>query len=115
MSKRILFLTHYFPPEVNAPANRTFEHCRIWAKENIVTVITNFPNHPDGKLFPGYRNRLIQKENKDGINVIRLLTFVTANEGFLLRSLNYIWYQIVVILYSTFSRKQYDLVVATSP
>ena len=26
----ILFLTDNFPPEVNAPANRTFEHCREW-------------------------------------------------------------------------------------
>ena len=115
MSKRILFLTHYFPPEVNAPANRTIEHCRIWAKNNRVTVITNFPNHPDGKLFPGYKNRFIQKENIDGIKVIRLLTFVTANEGFFLRSLNYVWYQFVVLLYSIFNRHQYDIVIATSP
>jgi hypothetical protein len=28
---RILFLTHYFTPEVNAPATRTHEHCREWA------------------------------------------------------------------------------------
>jgi len=25
---RILFLSDNFPPEVNAPAGRTFEHCR---------------------------------------------------------------------------------------
>lgn len=24
------FLTDNFPPEVNAPASRTFEHCREW-------------------------------------------------------------------------------------
>ena len=27
---RILFFTHYYPPEVNAPASRTSEHCRAW-------------------------------------------------------------------------------------
>ena len=25
---RILFASHYFPPEVNAPSNRTHEHAR---------------------------------------------------------------------------------------
>jgi len=28
----ILFLTDNFPPEVNAPASRTYEHCREWVK-----------------------------------------------------------------------------------
>lgn len=88
--KRVLFFSHYFPPEVNAPANRLYEHARLWIKDIDVTVITNFPNHPDGKLFPGYRNRLWQKEKYNGIDVIRLWTFITPNEGFVLRSLNYI-------------------------
>jgi glycosyltransferase involved in cell wall biosynthesis len=113
--KKILFLTHYFPPEVNAPANRTFEHCKEWAKEIDVTVITNFPNHPDGKIFNGYRNKLIQKENIEGINVIRLWTFITPNEGFLLRTLNYIIYMIEAVLYATFSKIKFDAVIATTP
>jgi len=37
----ILFLTDNFPPEVNAPASRIFEHCREWVKAgHKVTVIT---------------------------------------------------------------------------
>ena len=37
----ILFLSDNFPPEVNAPANRTFEHTSVWVKEgHKVTVIT---------------------------------------------------------------------------
>jgi glycosyltransferase involved in cell wall biosynthesis len=115
--EKILFLSHYFPPEVNAPANRTYEHCKIWAKEkNVsVTVITNFPNHPDGKIFLGYKNKFIHKEKKDGIDVIRLLTFITANEGFLLRALNYVWYMVVTILYVTLSGVKFDVVIATTP
>jgi len=54
----ILFLTDNFPPEVNAPASRTFEHCREWVKaRHRVTVITCAPNFPKGKVFDGYRNR----------------------------------------------------------
>ena len=28
--KKILFITDNFPPEVNAPASRTYDHCKEW-------------------------------------------------------------------------------------
>ena len=50
------------PPEVNAPANRTHEHCRRWVQDgHEVTVLTGVPNHPRGVIFDGYQNRLIQE------------------------------------------------------
>lgn len=113
--KKLLFLTHYFPPEVNAPANRTYEHCRIWKNDLDITVITNVPNHPDGRIFPGYENKLYQKEVVDGINVIRLWTFITPNEGFILRTLNYIIYMIVAVIYVLISNIKFDIVIATTP
>jgi glycosyltransferase involved in cell wall biosynthesis len=111
----ILFLTHYFPPEVNAPASRTYEHAREWVREVEVTVVTNVPNHPDGKVFPGYKNWLIQKEVIDGINVVRLWTFVTPNEGFLLRSLNYVVYMLAAIIYVLISGIRFEAIIATTP
>ena len=69
---RILFLTENFPPESNAPATRTYEHCMSWVKMGIdVTLITCQPNFPVGKIFDGYSNKLYQTENIDGIKVIR--------------------------------------------
>ena len=52
----ILFLTDNFPPEVNAPATRTFEHINEWIKDDDVkiTVITCFPNFPKGEIFYGF-------------------------------------------------------------
>ena len=88
---KILFLTDNFPPEVNAPATRTYEHCKEWVKQGEeVTVITCTPNFPQGKVYTGYRNRLYQKEIMDGIRVIRIWSYITANEGFLKRTLDYI-------------------------
>ena len=56
---RILFLTDNFPPEMNAPATRTYEHCVKWEKMgHQVTVITCFPNFPKGRVFKGYKNTL---------------------------------------------------------
>src|SRR5665648_30555 len=86
----ILFFTDNFPPEVNAPASRTFEHCREWVKRgHKVTVITGAPNFPKGQVFEGYRNRLRWRETMEGIEVIRVWTYVTSNEGFLRRTLDY--------------------------
>ena len=38
----ILFLTHYFPPEVNAPASRTFEHARLWTSHGLSSAFLAF-------------------------------------------------------------------------
>lgn len=112
---RILFLSHYFPPEVNAPASRTYEHCRHWVKAgHQVSVVTCAPNHPQGKVYDGYRNTLFQREHKDGIEVIRLWTYVTANEGFIKRTLNYISFMIATIIAAPFLAKT-DVVITTSP
>ena len=51
----ILFLSLCFPPKVNAPANRTVEHCREWVLQgHEVHLVTGFPSHPAGKIYPGY-------------------------------------------------------------
>ncbi|MBM5811019.1 MAG: glycosyltransferase family 4 protein [Gammaproteobacteria bacterium] len=111
----ILFLTDNFPPEVNAPASRTFEHCREWVSlGHRVTVITGVPNFPKGRVFEGYRNRLCQTEDMAGIRVIRVWTYITANEGFARRILDYCSYMIAAILAAPFVRGV-DVVVGTSP
>ena len=111
----VLFLTDNFPPEVNAPASRTFEHCREWVKHgHKVTVITCAPNFPKGKVLDGYRNKLWQRETIEGIEVIRVWSYITANEGFLRRILDYQSYMVSAILASLFVRKV-DVIVGTSP
>lgn len=111
----ILFLTDNFPPEFNAPASRTFEHAREWTKlGHQVTIITCAPNFPEGKLFKGYKNKLWQSEDLDGIRVIRVWSYMTANEGFTLRILDYISFMFSSFLASLFVRKP-DVIVGTSP
>jgi len=111
----ILFLTDNFPPEVNAPASRTFEHCREWVRAGRrVTVVTCAPNFPGGKVYEGYRNRLWQTEMMDGIRVVRVWSYITANEGFLKRILDYVSFMVAAVVASPFIRGV-DVVVGTSP
>lgn len=111
---KILFLTDNFPPEVNAPANRTHEHCKEWVEKGVeVTVITCAPNFPKGKVYDGYKNKLYQTEMIDGIKVIRVWSYIAANEGFVKRILDYISYAVMAFFAGLF--KKTDLIVATSP
>lgn len=111
---KILFLSDNFPPEYNAPATRTFEHCREWVRLGVdVTVVTCFPNFPQGKIFPGYKNKLYQKEEIDGIHVIRVWSFISSNRGFFKRTLDFMSYALMAFFVGF--RCKTDMIVATSP
>ncbi|UOY08825.1 glycosyltransferase family 4 protein [Muricauda sp. SCSIO 64092] len=111
---KILFLTDNFPPEVNAPATRTYEHCKEWVKNGEeVTVITCAPNFPEGKVYKGYKNKLYRKEVIDGIQVIRVWTYITANKGFVKRIIDYASFMFMSFFAGLFIKT--DLIIATSP
>lgn len=111
----ILFLTDNFPPEVNAPASRTFEHCREWVRMgHRVTVVTCAPNFPKGRVFDGYKNRLFSRENMEGVEVIRVWSYITANEGFLRRTLDYVSFMAAAVP-ASFLVSRPDVIIATSP
>jgi glycosyltransferase involved in cell wall biosynthesis len=112
---KILFFSHYFAPEGNAPANRTYENCRIWAQQgHDVTVVTCAPNVPNGIVYDGYKNRLFQRQLMDNINVIRVWTYIAANKGAIRRIINYLSYMFSSVFFSLFLKKP-DVIIATSP
>ena len=112
---RILFLSHYFPPEVNAPANRTHEHCRAWAEAgHEVHVVTCVPSHPAGKPFSGYRPGWYGTEMVDGIHVHRVWTYLAPNSGVARRVVNYLSF-IPTAAFRTWRLGRFDIVIGTSP
>ena len=111
----ILFLTDNFPPEGNAPATRTFEHAREWVdKGHKLTVISCAPNFPEGKVFEGYKNKWLSKQKIKGISVWRVKTYITANEGFIKRTIDFFSFMVSSLFFGLFVRKV-DVVVGTSP
>ncbi len=112
---KILFLSHYFPPEINAPASRTAEHCREWVRAgHQVTVVTCAPNHPRGEVYPGYRNGWFLRDEEEGVQIVRLWTFLSANKGFGRRTLNYVSYLISCVAAAPWLPAA-DIVISTSP
>ena len=112
---KILFISDNFPPEVNAPASRTFEHAKRWVAAGAqVTVITCAPNFPQGRVHDGYRNAWRSVESVDGIRVVRVKSYIAGNEGFGRRILDYVSFMSSAVLFGLFESRP-DVVVGTSP
>lgn len=110
----ILFFSHYFYPEGNAPASRVHAFTKRWVKHgHRVTVVTCAPNVPGGVVYEGYRNWLYQVEIIDGVKVVRVWTLLAANKGVKRRILNYLSYLFSAVFFGLFQKA--DVVISTSP
>lgn len=115
---KILYVSQYFPPEMGAPAARVSELARHWVEAgHQVTVLTGFPNHPTGIVPPEYRaklRRLVYREQKDGVDVVRTWLFPCPNRKAHERLLNYLSFVLSGCITGMFLRRP-DIVIATSP
>ena len=112
---KILFLTHYYLPEGNAPASRVSALAKRWVEQgHDVTVVTSAPNVPDGIVYDGYKNKWTSEEVMDGVKVIRIWTYIAPNKGTIKRILNYVSYMFSAFIHCLFMKKP-DVMIATSP
>jgi colanic acid biosynthesis glycosyl transferase WcaI len=115
---KILYVSQYFPPEMGAPAARVSELARHWVKAgHEVTVLTGFPNHPTGIVPPEYRSKLrklVYREQKDGIDIVRTWLFPCPNRKAHERLLNYLSFVLSSCITGIFLRRP-DIIIATSP
>jgi colanic acid biosynthesis glycosyl transferase WcaI len=115
---KILYISQYFPPEMGAPAARVSELARHWVRAgHDVTVLTGFPNHPDGVVRPEYRKdfrRLVCRERVDGVKVVRTWLLPFPNRKAHERMLNYSSFCLSAAITGSFLERP-DVVIATSP
>ncbi len=113
---RILYLTHYFPPEVNAPAVRVSQFATAWMQAgHQVTIVTGFPNHPTGVIPEEYRGKAYQREEYQGVAVHRSFVYAAPNKGFGKRIANYLSFMVSAIWVALTKTGKQDVVIATSP
>ena len=88
MKRRILLITQWFDPE---PTFKGLLFATELVKKGFyVEVITGFPNYPGGKVYPGYKIKVFQSENINGIKVVRLPLYPSHDNSKLKRILNYV-------------------------
>jgi colanic acid biosynthesis glycosyl transferase WcaI len=88
---RVLFLTHYFHPEVGAPQTRLLELASELSRQgHEITVLTGFPNYPDGVIPARYRRRLFAVERLGELRIVRAAVYPAPNRGAARRLLNHL-------------------------
>jgi colanic acid biosynthesis glycosyl transferase WcaI len=113
MAIRILLLSQWFDPEPGAKGI-------VFARELVrhgfeVEVLTGFPNYPGGKVYPGYKIKLIQREVIDGVRVTRVPLYPNHSQSAVKRILNYASYAASSLVYGLFFMQRKDVIYAYHP
>ena len=110
---RILLLTQWFDPE---PTFKGIVFARELVRQGFeVEVVTGFPNYPGGKVYPGYRIKLLQREVIDGVQVTRLPLYPNHDQSAIKRVLNYASFAASALVYGLFVAKRADVMYAYHP
>ena len=113
---KIVYLSHYYPPEMGAPAARVSAFARRWAAMgHDVTALTTFPNHPTGVIREGYRGRIRMIEDDHGVRVVRTFLYAAPNRGVFRRGLCYASFALSSVLLGAVPIGRPDVLIATSP
>jgi glycosyltransferase involved in cell wall biosynthesis len=113
---RVLFVTHYFHPEVGAAQTRLLDLARgLSRRGHSVTVLTGFPNYPDGVIQPGYRGRLVKVERFGELRVVRTAVYPAPNRGVVRRLLNHASFALSSIPGSLLAGRADAVIVETPP
>jgi colanic acid biosynthesis glycosyl transferase WcaI len=111
---RILYLTQWFEPEPNIIKGIGFVRA-LQADGHEVTVVTGFPNYPEGRIYPGYRLRLVSIEILDGVRVVRLPLYPSHDASSFRRSLNFLSFFLSALIYMLGRRRQFDVAYVYHP
>lgn len=110
---RVLLLTQWFDPE---PIPKGLAFAKALKDRGFdVEVLTGFPNYPGGKLYPGYKMRVIQREVVDGVPVTRVPLYASHDQNALKRILNYVSFALTATFAGVFFMRRADVIYAYHP
>lgn len=113
MAISVLLLTQWFEPE---PTFKGLDFARELVRQGFeVEVVTGFPNYPGGKLYPGYKLKLLQRELIEGVQVTRIPLYPSHDQGAVGRVLNYVTFAASSMFYGLFAAKRPDVIYAYHP
>lgn len=110
---KILLLTQWFDPEPTFKGLAFAKELKRQGHE--VQVLTGFPNYPSGKIYDGYKLKLYQREEIEGISILRVALYPNHDSSALRRILNYISFAFMAMLFGIFVTKKADVIYAYHP
>jgi glycosyltransferase involved in cell wall biosynthesis len=113
---RVLFLSHFYPPEMGGAAARISGLAKWLVKfGHDVTVITGYPNYPTGKIYHEYKNKKNKIEFIDGVQIIRSKVLPVSYQSILVRLLNYFTLFFTALWNGIRKNNNFDIIIASSP
>ena len=111
----VMFMAQcYAPEDVSAAVLITELATDLVRRGHQVTFVTGAPNYPQGRVFPGYRNRVYQVEQMDGVRVVRTWSHISPRKTFWPRMMHYGTYSATAFYGGLLAGKP-DILVSYSP
>jgi glycosyltransferase involved in cell wall biosynthesis len=110
---KILLLSQWYPPEPMKLLSDMAESLVAIGHE--VTVLTGFPNWPSGKIYPGYRQRLVQRETVNGVHIIRIPLYPDHSGNRLKRAANFLSFALSATTLGPFVAPHVDVMHVIHP
>lgn len=110
--KILILAQNYFPepdPKMHILAKG------LVARGHSLSVLTGFPNYPQGEIYPGYKQKIIQRENIDGVQVIRIPLYPNKSRSIIKRSLNYLSFPVIASILGPFFCGKADIILVYHP
>jgi glycosyltransferase involved in cell wall biosynthesis len=109
-----LILSFFYHPEPNDVKAHALARDLV-ARGHDVTAITTFPNYPDGKIYPGYKQAWRTREIKDGVQVVRVPLYPDHSRSSLKRALSYLSFMTSASLLGPFLSGRADVMWVYQP
>ena len=110
---RILLLSQWYPPEPQKVVSDVAED--LIAQGHEVFVLTGLPNFPSGKIYDGYRVRLFQREELNGVPVLRVPLYPDHGRSPIKRALNILSFAFFAALLGPFVVPRVDAIHVIHP
>ena len=110
---RILILTQWYLPEPQELLSELAETLQKLGHE--VTVLTGYPNWPAGKLYPGYRLRLYQREDINGVPIIRVPLYPNHSLSSVKRIANFLSFSVSLTVLGPWLMPPVDVIHVVHP
>ena len=111
---KIVYISQYYYPEPHSIHAELAETLSSYGHE--VTVVTSYPNYPLGKIYDGWKQKLLGEwENINGVKVLRCPVWPDHSKSVLLRGFHYISFTLSAMLVICFRVPTPDVFLVHHP
>lgn len=107
---RVGFVSQWFPPEHGSAALPGVIAAAISDRDCAVSVVTGYPNYPQGQLQTGWRQRLVFTETIGDVTVHRTPLYISHDDRSARRILNYLSFALSAATTAVWRLRKMDVI-----